>query len=210
MINNVNYKSLYIDEHKVNLRWAANFYSFRGYEEVYVPTLVNKDIINSTCPVPEDMKTGDDFYHVASAEQGFIQMLYEGWKPEGSYFSMTACQRPYDKDRGELYQEWFIKLELFHSQKNKFFDLLGDARDCYSVYFGVPPNQIDIQHTNIGLDLYYKDVEIGSYGMRTVCFEKDINLPYNHDEEDPSHKVIETYSFAYGTGFVPYRLSKIK
>ena len=176
----------------MNLRDAREFYLNKKYKEIYVPTLVDADVINITCPAKEDLKNDNDLYHVASAEQGFIQLLKDGFPLNGKYFSISSCYRPADKNKGELYLEWFLKLELFDSIPKNYSFLLLDARKLYSEYLKTNPDLITIQPTSIGLDLVYNKIEIGSYGKRNIVINN------------------KHFEFAYGTGFVPFRLNKAK
>lgn len=178
---------------------VIEYYSNIGYKHISVPTMVEADVMNSTLPPsaildkkPEGTK---QLFHVASAEQSFIQMLKNGWKPKDIYYqAVSACHRPFDKNKGELYQEWFIKLELFF-YNTSYLDLLSDALDLYSKdLFGDEDNssKINVVHTNIGHDLIVENIEIGSYGARHI----NVGGKY--------------FEFSYGTGYVPFRVQKVK
>lgn len=200
----------------MNLFNARTFYTLRGYEYIDVPTLVGADAINSTIPEESKVDTKPilppDLYHVASGEQGFIELWLENLLPKDKKLqTITACQRPFDKDRGELYQEWFIKLELYNPDKNSFIDMLKDARDCYSMYFNVAPSALEVVSTPLGLDLFYNGIEIGSYGSRTLTFKDTVTYPVQKDAQDDGfYETTKTLSFSYGTGFVPFRLEKAR
>lgn len=190
----------------MDLAKAKFYYQELGYVYTNVPTLVESVVINSTCPPGGDFRSGSDLYHVASGEQGFVQMIkdyhdcYDRDLKEilsKPLQTITACHRPSDRHKGDLYQEWFLKLELYNPDPKEYIKLLQDARSCYAVYFGVQLTEITIEPTPLGLDLMYKGVEIGSYGKREVSF---------------LHPALgsSSFSFSYGTGFVPYRLEKVK
>jgi len=174
----------------MDLAKARDFYTSKGYKLINVPTLVEADVINATCPPWGDFRSGSDLYHVASAEQGFVQLLKDGvplYEPK--YQAITACHRPSDKDRGEYYQEWFLKLELFTMALPEGWKyLMEDAKECYTSHLGYEPGVVQ---TEIGFDLELCGIEIGSYGSRKVSFSG------------------RDYHFHYGTGFVPFRLSKL-
>ncbi len=175
----------------VNVR---DFYKSKGYIETYVPTFVENDVINSTCPPGGNLYNDSNLHHVASAEQGFIQLIKNGINLNGKYQTITACHRPLDKDRGELYQEWFIKLELFNSDSSKYKEIMSDAIECYTKFFG-KSGLVWTLKTDIGLDIILSvdhSYELGSYGERDIKINKKNIL------------------FSYGTGFVPYRLEKAK
>lgn len=172
----------------MDLASARTYYLQRKYTEAYVPTLVDGKIINATCPPHGDFRPEGQVFHVASAEQGFLQMLYDGFFLQGKHQTTTACQRPCDKDRGPLYKEWFLKLELYDSDPNNWEELLSEARELYSHSLNVPLEMVQIEETDLGKDLVCKGIEIGSYGIREAL----------------------GYTWSYGTGFVPFRFGIVK
>lgn len=173
----------------VELLEAVSFYRCKGYKSITVPTVVEGRVVNATCPPWGDFRPDHGLYHVASAEQSFLQMMEEGYDLLGLYQATTACHRPSDADRGELYQEWFLKLELYSSDVHQGEELLlTDARECYAKHLNVPLEEIEVVPTELGRDLVFNGVEVGSYGIRL--------------------NVLGRHSWAYGTGFVPFRLGK--
>jgi len=154
-----------IDYRKISL--ALDFYESRGYQRVKVPWVVSPKA---------EMITGRDFpavasdlgYHVASAEQSFLQMILDGRLPVGKFVACTPCYR--DEQETEYSEKWFLKVELinylgFDRTKNpekSVKEILADAKNFLRKYLPAKAEK-----TDIGFDLVSPDgIELGSYGWR--------------------------------------------
>ncbi len=170
---------------------VEDHYTKLGYHNVTnVPQVVPAEIMNATKPadVPE-ISAG---HHViASGEQGLLYMLTEGCMDDDpreicAYQCTTMCRRPHDANKGHMYLEWFLKVELMvvgtPVPEDILYSVLGAAAGLYTEILGDTPRVVS---TDEGLDLVYNtpDVEIGSYGIRSYG----------------------DFQWVYGTGFVPYR-----
>lgn len=173
---------------------AVQFYKSLGYEYREVPWAVPAAAIDATLPPECDRvvlvvgnKRRDTDYHttanelVGSAEQGFITLDL----PPGRYVGVTPCFRVEDQ-YDVLRQSMFMKVELFDNTADPDeLPMMLEAQRFAQVH-GV---NAKIVETDIGHDLMADDIEIGSYGYRTIA-------PYGR--------------WAYGTGLALPRFSVAK
>ena len=178
-----------------NLADSVEFYKNHGYVPIEVPWTVSEYVDDITKPADRihyQLKHNNKCL-IASGEQGFLYLYLKDYLPLGKFQTITPCFRdePYD-----LYHEkCFMKNELIITDDtsdimlNKIID---DARAFYSKIIGCPIEELEIVNTStdfeISLDINFKDVELGSYGIRETEFIKWI----------------------YGTGCAEPRLSKCK
>lgn len=173
---------------------AQQHYNSTGFRQIATPWLVGETAFKATCPpdtwINHPWKSPlneNDLYHVASAEQGFLQMLLDGNRLVGRFQSTTPCFRYETYDN--LHQPYFYKLELFSSVANlkevgvcilaarKLFENLGvDTRVI----------QTDEQTWDV-IDKVH-GIELGSYGIRKLL----------------------GHEWTYGTGLAIPRFSYVK
>lgn len=178
-----------------NLADSVEFYKNRGYVPIEVPWTVSEYVDNITKPADRihyQLKHNNKCL-IASGEQGFLYLYLKDYLPLGKFQTITPCFRdePYD-----LYHEkCFMKNELIITDdtSDKMLNkIVDDARAFFAKIIGCPIEELDIVNTSkdfeISLDINFKDVELGSYGIRETEFIKWI----------------------YGTGCAEPRLSKCK
>lgn len=136
-----------------------------------VPYLVDPDIMAFTCPpgvIDKRMTHSNGKQYVASAEQSFLQMEKDGNIPytnNKKYLALTPCYRD-EAVLDESHYNIFLKLELFvyHVVLEEEVDYLL-ACELQS-FFNTHGMQTEIVRTDIGWDVEYKGLELGSFGYR--------------------------------------------
>lgn len=153
---------------------AVHFYSQSGYTQTETPYAIPVHYHYYTKPhndqsfVLNDGLFKEDYHElVGSAEQGFIYLLLNGKiNPNSRLFSVTPCFRYDNYDL--LHQPWFIKLELFH-YSDSLDDLFTMLNLALSFYQGLSKDTVNIVQTAThSYDLEINDIEIASFGFRTV------------------------------------------
>lgn len=158
---------------------AVKFYRSNGFCYVETPWVVPK--ITAQVTFPDDSLP--DPVHVGSAEQGFLDLMFQSSAPDPlpsgytrlhpgqPYVSAGPCFRPQDAIL-EDHNPWFFKVELFIFGDPQIAGLLEPLIHKAEAYF---ESELSIRHheqsrrvpTLEGVDLYLGDLEIGSYGVRT-------------------------------------------
>lgn len=177
---------------------ASNFYRDSGYVRIESPWLVTEGISNITKPlgassyiVQKDTEENKKVF-VASGEQSFLYLINKGFLPSGRYQTITPCLRNDDFD--DIHTKYFMKLELIHFDLNDQVEpvdmenMVQDALDFFKTKtIGKFDQPIEQKNSVIESDINYKDVEIGSYGIRHTSF----------------------VSWVYGTGLAEPRFSRL-
>lgn len=173
---------------------AINFYKTIDYSYIEAPWFCQSEALNATLP-PE--KHGIMAWHptitpgylVGSAEQSFIQMMVDGKLGKGKWCAATPCFR--DDVVDELHSLSFFKVELIEiCPKDKNIEsMLTEAKIHMQgiLYRKGLPLTISIRDTEVGKDLYYNDIEVGSYGYREY----------------------KSFKWIYGTGLALPRFSQV-
>jgi len=145
-----------------------------GFQRIESPWTVTKAISDITCPpdgknftIAEKNKV-----LVASGEQSFLAMYNKGFLPKGRFQTVTPCFR--DETFDDTHTKYFIKNELIITDKTHR-DEMCFAIDCalnfYKKY--VPSTGLEVKKIATNqYDIFYKDVELGSYGIRSCSFLK--------------------------------------
>lgn len=172
-----------------NLADSILFYEKQGYKRIEAPWLIPPCIDNIT--KPEDKKhymlKHNDKCLVASGEQSFLYLYLKENLPFGKFQTITPCFRD---ERYDLFHEkYFMKNELINTENISKFSLENMIESAMNFYRTIVPdrNKLNVVETDIGFDIEYNNVELGSYGIRECEFLKWI----------------------YGTGCAEPRLSKI-
>ena len=170
---------------------AVDFYISRGFSYVEVPWAVSDRAVQYTLPegaIDIKLSTEWDATLVGSAEQSLLELKLRGSLPSGKLVSVSPCFR------GEAYtskkearQLTFMKVELFLPDSTDYLELAYVAEEFFFVEQELP---VDRLHTELGVDLFYANLEIGSYGCRTVT------LPNG-----------SPFTWSYGTGLPEPRFS---
>lgn len=117
---------------------------------------------------------------VGSAEQSFIQMIFDGTLPPGRYQTVTPCFRSDAQD--ELHESHFIKLELIDTANSSSWpDIASIAQD----FFSIPTSIVGISDKQC--DIVSADIELGSYGCRRMF--KDVFFAYGTGVAEPRYSL---------------------
>lgn len=148
-----------------NIISSINYYKGCGFTQINAPWIVPSYILDITKPVQsnsillQDKKQG----LVASGEQSFLFMIASGELPRGRYQTVTPCFR--DDNVDQIHQKWFLKNELIETDIVNEYELekvTGLALNFFRKYL---PNTEAVV-TDIGFDIEYMGIELGSYGIR--------------------------------------------
>lgn len=157
-----------IDYHR--LADSVTFFQRRDYVRVEAPWWVSKEIMDMTAP-PEPRNT---YYLevnkkclVASGEQSFLYMAAKDRLPKGKFQTITPCFR--DESIGVLRKKGFMKNELIRTDKVDDSALQAMISEAWCFFESQVPdvNKLKVVKTEIGFDIEYGGIEIGSYGIRS-------------------------------------------
>ncbi len=153
--------------------YACQFYTLScGFEQIESPWTVTKAIADITRPP----KAGEfsikekNKVLVASGEQSFLYLYAKGYLPKGKLLTVTPCFRNDDFDG--LHTKYFMKVELINT-KDVSPKSLDSMIDCAKEFFKqiFPPKGLKVvKISDNQFDIFYKDVELGSYGIRKCDF----------------------------------------
>lgn len=171
---------------------SCTFYEKLAYQRLEAPWWVTQDILNITKPeeaFEEDRATYFLEHNkkclVASGEQSFLYMAAKGHLPTGRFYTITPCFR--DESITQLSCKNFMKTELIETGTTHPNALKLMIEDAFQFFASKVPdgNKLKIVKTDMGYDIEYDGIEVGSYGVRS-CFFLD---------------------WVYGTGVAEPRLS---
>lgn len=177
---------------------AISFYENAGFTNIETPWRVHDDFVRATKPpsaTPFRCALADlnrPNVLVGSAEQGLLSIM--STLALGCYQSTSPCFR--DNEVDDIHFSDFIKVELCcvlptGQDKPRYGEWaankLGEAAKRFAASEGCTAERIE---TEIGFDLIFNGIEIGSYGWRSVVID---------DNE---------YEWAYGTGLAEPRFSQ--
>lgn len=149
---------------------AQNYYAQQGYVDTPTPWLIEKEAYMATVPDGhEDMlwQSPHGTYHVASAEQGFIQMMLDGEPIPLRAQSTSPCYRGepvYDS----LHQPFFYKLELYSADiSDQALDhMITSARGLFAS-LNIATRIVQTGERAYDIETAESHIELGSYGYRT-------------------------------------------
>jgi len=149
---------------------AQSFYAAHGYEDTPTPWLVGPESYAATCP-PEVSAAQHEWhappggYHVASAEQGFIQLLQSGIEFPDKAQSTTPCFR-WEAEFDTYHLPFFYKVELYDASADTtaLFAIISLAKQLFS-QLGVDARIEPLPDGSFDL-VDVRGVELGSYGIR--------------------------------------------
>ena len=169
---------------------SLNFYETLGYQRIEAPWTVTTHIAKIT--KPSHIKTDQFAFRenektlVASGEQSFLYLYNKGFLPKGKFQTITPCFRSDAFD--ETHTKYFMKNELIDTKnvdEDHLHLMINDVLSFYNNY--VESDMLSVVKTEIGFDIEYKGIELGSYGIRECSFLKWI----------------------YGTGLAEPRFSRV-
>lgn len=170
------------------LHKSTVFYESIGFQRIETPWTVTKEVSAITKPIgsKEFEIIGKDKVLVASAEQGFLYLYLKGFLPKGRFQSISPCFR--DEAFDKTHTKYFMKNELINTIKTTDSELNHMIDNCKIFFETNLEANVDIVKTEVGYDIEYKGVEIGSYGIREC----------------------EYLRWIYGTGLAEPRFSSLK
>ena len=158
----------------IKLADSERFYAEHGkFVRVDVPWTVSEEICNITKPIGAkcyricDHKNGKVL--VASAEQSFLYQYAKGYLPKGRFQAITPCFRFETHD--QFHQKSFIKNELIITDYVDRVHLDIMVSHAQSFFESKLEDAVSIVETSSNsMDIEYKGVELGSYGIRHCEF----------------------------------------
>jgi hypothetical protein len=145
---------------------ALDYYQSKGFIYEDVDWVVSEEISNIT--KPEILKNFPlfDGVLVASAEQSFLQKIYDKQLKAGSFVALTPCFR--DEVSDYLHQKYFMKVELIETldtTPQRMFEIIELCQNFFKQYVDTKIEQTgelmyDIVDSKNG-------IELGSYGIRS-------------------------------------------
>jgi len=153
------------------LHKSIGFYQQFGFERIEAPWTVTAAV--SAITKPPDRK---DFalmdkgkVLVASGEQSFLYLYLKGFLPKGRFQTITPCFR--DEPFDSTHTKYFLKNELIITDKPSMDTVrttVGMAKEFFEGITGEPIKVVSTSETSY--DIYYNDIELGSYGIRECDF----------------------------------------
>lgn len=149
---------------------ALNFYQEMGYIFMSAPWTGRKEDVLSTAPTDREVQlypTTSNQFLVASGEQSFINMYYQGLLQtlQGQrYCCLTPCFRD-EPSTDYLTKDHFMKVELIDFDISALKSMVNTALLFFSNY-----SIVETINTEEGIDIVTQDqqIELGSYGVRDV------------------------------------------
>lgn len=147
--------------------WWSRFFTNKT-----VPALVDPDVMDYTCPpgvIDTRLYGKYSSTVVASAEQSFLQLDKDGELEDGDWMALTPCYRD-EPVFDDVHLPVFLKLELIRIVDDANFFTRTEAmylahkmQKFFMEYYGMPTTLLE---TEIGWDVMYEDLELGSFGVR--------------------------------------------
>lgn len=177
-MNNIDYKKLFD---------SLEYFKNNDFEYIDLDWVVDYYISNITKPIHRKEYFIDDKVLVASAEQTFLQMMYDQKLKNGRYCGLTPCFRD-EECIDYLHSKYFMKVELIDTlnvDEKSLFEIIDLCIINFQKYISCEVLKIDEYSYDI-IDSKYK-IELGSYGLRSYG----------------------NYEWIYATGIAEPRLSKV-
>jgi hypothetical protein len=166
---------------------AIDFYTGLNYPVIDAPWFVSSKSISVTSPPNRRYYSGFLGTLVGSGEQSFIEMWLSQMLGKGKFQCATPCFR--DEPRlTKFNHNYFFKVELIEilpvDVDESMSQMIADAASFFNSKFQQP---ITVVPTDIGWDIEWRGVELGSYGYREF----------------------QDMKWVYGTGCAEPRLSQL-
>lgn len=155
-----------------NIHSSINFFEDKGYKRIESPWTVTPSISAITKPkdcIDYEIKHNKKVL-VASGEQSFLYLYLKGFLPKGRFQTVTPCFR--DEIFDEIHTKYFIKNELIITDKVDQHNLYVLINQCKEFFESILLTEVQKTQTDFGFDLYYKNIELGSYGIRECNYLK--------------------------------------
>lgn len=151
---------------------SINYYSAFNFNRIETPWYVSQGVANITKPheVEETFLLNHNNKRlVASGEQGFLYLYLKGFLPKGMFQTITPCFRFESHD--ETHTKTFIKNELICTDNVSLDQLEVIVNICFNFFKSVGfDKKLKVIKTDIGFDINYQEIELGSYGIRETSF----------------------------------------
>lgn len=158
---------------------TLTYYRNFGFKQVEVPWLVTNNVDRITKPddVLSYVVSNKNKNLIASGEQGFLYNDIKGFLPPGDYITFTPCFRNETHDvthlktffKGELYINDACRVnqsELLSLVKNAEANFFALIRENVGEDSEFDTDKLQVIKTDIGYDIEYDGLELGSYGIR--------------------------------------------
>lgn len=148
---------------------AQAFYRGAGYVNIETPWLVTPQAVVATLPPKAKIFQSNFGCLVGSAEQSFLQMMLDETLIQGKYQSSGPCFRD-EAEVNALTRMSFFKTELIsympQDPEEALKAMIQDALQCF---FTISDSEeFHLVKTDDGNDIYFGNVELGSYGIRQL------------------------------------------
>jgi seryl-tRNA synthetase len=151
---------------------SVDYYEKYNFKRIESPWTVAKAVSDITKP-----PFGTDYtiveknkVLVASGEQSFLYLYMKGFLPPGRFQTITPCFR--DESFDSQHTKYFMKNELIDTERvthESLVSIVETAKRFFSTI--LPANKLSIlQTSDVSYDIMFKDIELGSYGIRTCDF----------------------------------------
>jgi hypothetical protein len=173
-----------------NIQQSIEYYEESGFKRIESPWTVTEQISKITAPPGVCMFSIKEKNKVlvASGEQSFLALYNKGFLPKGQFQTVTPCFR--DETFDSLHTKYFIKNELIKTDSvgsTALQEVITEAFYFFSLFFNPQIQHLRVVETGKDMyDIMFKDVELGSYGIRKCDF----------------------LTWIYGTGVAEPRLSR--
>lgn len=174
---------------------SITFYESKGFSRIESPWTVTKQVSEITKPPAAkefQLVHDDNKVLIASGEQSFLYLYLKGFLPKGKFQTCTPCFRHDSFDT--WHTKYFIKNELIITNSvccEEVLKLLDQAEEFFGQY--LPRKDITrVKVSDSQMDLEYKGIELGSYGIRscdflqwvygTACAEPRLSSIINRDK----------------------------
>lgn len=149
---------------------AQEYYASHEYVDTPTPWLVEGDAYMATVPLGHDdllWQAPNGLYHVASAEQGFMQLMAENESLPPKAQSTSPCFRG-EPHYDELHWPYFYKLELYNADITdaSLAEMIVCARGLFA-QLGIATRVTQTGDKMFDIETKHAHIELGSYGIRT-------------------------------------------
>ena len=193
-MNNINY---------ANIAKSVDHFTNVGFNQIEVPWWVTEELMELTKPKEANSAyqlSVNQKYLIASGEQGLLYLANKGQLPLGKYCTVTPCFRNEEYD--SYHSKQFLKHELMilypARRILKSYEVISLANQVLKFYQIIEPNvefsiidansnNGDINPLDIVANIGIKQIEVGSFGIRSSSFA----------------------TWIYGTGLAEPRFSKV-
>lgn len=158
---------------------AIDYYISLGYKYMEVPWVVGMNAYAVTSPRNAQVSIRKPENFIASGEQGFLELLFQGNKLRGKYVCCSPCYRPGDDGKSPNHYKQFFKVELgvfrdYYPEAFEYADVVGDVfefilRICPGSYCEETQDEPRLCESYVSHDIFSPDgIELASCGIRYI------------------------------------------